>query len=41
LASNPLREVERENLRSHIDSCQTELQVLLHRLTARTDDESK
>lgn len=41
LASNPLREVERENLRSHIESCQTELQVLLHRLTARTDDESK
>jgi hypothetical protein len=41
LASNPLREVERESLRSHIESCQTELRILLHRLTARTDEEVK
>ncbi len=39
LASNPLREVERESLRAHIESCQTELRILLRKLTSRVEDE--
>lgn len=40
LASNPLREEEREKIRLHIEQCQAELQNLLERLTAVAEDNS-
>ena len=40
LASNPLRETERESIRVHIEQCQAELQTLLERLTAGANDNS-
>ena len=38
LASNPLREEERKNIRVHIELCQTELKNLLERLWSLDDD---
>jgi len=40
LASNPLREEERGNIRLHIERCQAELHILLQRLTMVADDNS-
>ena len=40
LASNPLREAERDTIRLHIVRCQAELQILLARLMGGTDNNS-
>jgi len=40
LASNPLREEERETIHLHIERCQAELQILLKRLTVGADNSS-
>jgi len=40
LASNPIREGERETIRLHIERCQAELQTLLRRLRTGADDNS-
>ena len=40
LASNPLREAERDSIRLHIERCQAELQTLLARLTMDADNNS-
>lgn len=37
LNSNPLREKEREDIRSHLEICQAELKNLLERLLASED----
>jgi hypothetical protein len=40
LNSNPLREKEREDIRSHLEICQDELKNLLDRLMASENDSS-
>ena len=40
LNSNPLREKEREDIRSHLEICQTELKNILDRLLASEDGKS-
>ena len=40
LASNPLREETRKNIRVHIELCQIELKNLLERLWSLDDDNS-
>jgi hypothetical protein len=40
LNSNPLREKEREDIRSHLEICQAELKSLLDRLLASEDGKS-
>jgi hypothetical protein len=40
LASNPLREEKRKNIRVHIELCQIELKNLLERLWSLDDDNS-
>ena len=40
LYSNPLREEERREIRTHLELCQTELKSLVERLRAFEDDPS-
>ncbi len=40
LYSNPLREEERREIRTHLELCQTELKFLIERLRAFEDDPS-
>jgi hypothetical protein len=41
LASNPLREEERENIRLHIERCQAELQTLLQRVSTGSVNDAR
>jgi hypothetical protein len=40
LYSNPLRETERKEIRTHLELCQSELKTLIERLWALEDDNS-
>ena len=41
LYANPLREVERKDIRAHLELCQRELKVLIDRLLALEEGNSK